>query len=296
VHFVGAGPGAADLITIRGRDLIARADLIIYAGSLVNPALLDGAREGSERLNSAAMTLEEIIEAIAEAAGRGWRVVRLHSGDPSLYGAIHEQMRALDRRGIGYEICPGVSALGGAAAALGIEYTVPEITQTLVITRMPGRTPMPKAERVAQLASHGSSLAVFLSAGLLAELQDELLAAGRPASAAAAIVHRATWPDQQVLRCTVGELAATARKHGVKATALIVVGPCLTSSDTESRLYAPDFATGGEGRIAAISFTAAGAALGRRLADRVAGVEAIRCPEGGLAAWTAARVGAADAL
>ncbi len=244
VHFVGAGPGAADLLTIRGHNLLAAADVVVYAGSLVNAALLGLTRRGCRLHNSATMTLDDVIGVIVDAERRGWTIVRLHSGDPSLYGAIHEQMRALDRLGIDYDICPGVSSFSAAAAALGIEYTVPETTQSVVITRMPGRTPMPAAETVAAFASHGSSMVVFLSTGLLDDLSAELVAGGRPADDPAAIVYKASWPQEQVVRCTVGTLAQAARDHDISSTALIVVGPCLTDSANVSRLYADDFSTG----------------------------------------------------
>ncbi|MDR1237573.1 MAG: precorrin-4 C(11)-methyltransferase [Propionibacteriaceae bacterium] len=244
VHFVGAGPGAVDLITLRGSRLIAAADVIIYAGSLVNPGLLESARADARLHDSAKMTLDEIVTVIAEAERRNETVVRLHSGDPSLYGATHEQMRALDRLGIDYDTCPGVSSFSGAAAALGIEYTVPERTQSVVITRMPGRTSMPEGEDVASLARHGSTMVIFLSTGLLDGLASQLVAGGHDRCEPAAIVYKATWPDELVLTCTIGTLAATARANGIESTALIVVGPCLGESQTVSRLYADDFATG----------------------------------------------------
>ncbi|MDR1264588.1 MAG: precorrin-4 C(11)-methyltransferase [Propionibacteriaceae bacterium] len=245
VHFVGAGPGAVDLITIRGRDLIAAADVIIQAGSLVNPQLLELARPDCRLHDSATMTLDQIVAVMAAGQAQGESVVRLHSGDPSLYGAIHEQMRRLDRLGIAYDICPGVSSLAGAAAALKIEYTVPEATQSVVITRLPGRTPTPPGETVAGFARHGSSLVLFLSTGRLAELSAQLMAGGRAPDDPAAIVHKATWPGQErVIACTVADLAPAAAAAGVSATALVVVGPCLTRSEAESRLYAADFATG----------------------------------------------------
>ena len=244
VHFVGAGPGAPDLITVRGRRLIGEADVIVYAGSLVNPALLEGARAGCRLHDSATMTLQETLAVCADAERRGWTTVRLHSGDPSLYGAIHEQMRGLDRLGIGYDVCPGVSSFSAAAAALRLEYTVPQVTQSVVITRMPGRTPMPDGETVAGFARHGSSMVIFLSAGLLEGLTGELVEGGRAPDEPAAIVCRASWPDEQVVRCTVGTLAQAAAEHGISSTALIVVGPCLGGADTVSRLYADDFTTG----------------------------------------------------
>ena len=244
VHFVGAGPGAPDLITVRGLNLLTNADIVIYAGSLVNPDLLDSVRPDARLYDSSRMTLDEVLAAIAEAEAGGRTTVRLHSGDPSLYGAIHEQMRALDRMDIKYDVCPGVSSFSAAAATLRIEYTVPEVTQSLVLTRMPGRTPMPQGEWVSGLARHGSSMAVFLSTGLLDELAEQLVAGGRSLQDPAAIVYKASWPDEQVLLCTVGTLAATARDRGITSTALIIVGPCLEDHATFSRLYAEDFSTG----------------------------------------------------
>ncbi|MDR2974707.1 MAG: precorrin-4 C(11)-methyltransferase [Propionibacteriaceae bacterium] len=243
VHFIGAGPGAPDLITVRGQNLLAQADVIIYAGSLVNPALLDKARPGCEIHDSATMTLDQTIDVIQTAQAAGKMTVRLHSGDPSLYGAIHEQMRRLDQLGIDYDICPGVSSFSAAAAALRIEYTVPEVTQSVIVTRMPGRTPMPPREAVAELARHGSSMVIFLSTGLLNELSADLIAAGHSPEEPAAIVHKASWPDERVVGCTIATLATAAAEQGIRSTALIVVGPCLTHSDKVSRLYAADFST-----------------------------------------------------
>ena len=244
VHFVGAGPGAVDLITVRGLNLLAKADIVIYAGSLVNPDLLDSARPDCQRYDSSRMTLDKVLDVIVQAEVLGRTTVRLHSGDPSLYGAIHEQMRALDRLGIEYDVCPGVSSFSAAAAALRIEYTVPEVTQSLVLTRMPGRTPMPQGETVSGFARHGSSMVVFLSTGLLEELTEQLITGGRSSGDPAAIVYKASWPDEQVLLCTVGTLSSTASEHGISSTALIIVGPCLEDHSTLSRLYAEDFSTG----------------------------------------------------
>ncbi|MDR1450583.1 MAG: precorrin-4 C(11)-methyltransferase [Propionibacteriaceae bacterium] len=244
VHFVGAGPGASDLITLRGSRLLAAADVIVFAGSLINPDLLTLARPDAALHDSSALALDDIIAILAAAERRGARTVRLHSGDPSLYGAIHEQMRALDRLGIAYDVCPGVSSFSGAAAALRIEYTVPERTQSVVITRLPGRTPTPAGEEAAGFARHGSTMVFFLSTGLLDELASQLVAGGRAPDDPAAIVYKATWPDELTVRCTIATLADSARANGVKATALVVVGPCLDESSTVSRLYADSFSTG----------------------------------------------------
>jgi precorrin-4/cobalt-precorrin-4 C11-methyltransferase len=244
IYFVGAGPGAPDLITIRGRELLGRADQIIYAGSLVNPALLAYAKGGCEVHNSASMTLEEVVERFIAAEGRGWMTVRLHTGDPSLYGAIREQMEKLDERGFDYEVVPGVSSFCGAAAALKAEYTLPGLSQTLIITRAAGRTGIPEKEDLALLASHGSSMAIFLSAALIGELEEKLLAGGYPADTPAAIVYKATWPDEKVIRGAVGELRRMREESGVLKTALVLVGAFLTGGGERSRLYDGGFSHG----------------------------------------------------
>ena len=243
VHFVGAGPGAEDLITVRGMRLLSEADLVIYAGSLVNPKLLDYA-PSAEKLNSARMTLEDVIGAIREAAEKGRTVVRLHTGDQSLYGAVREQMRELDRLGIPYDSCPGVSACFGAAASMDLEYTLPGVSQSLIITRMQGKTAVPERESIRSFAAHGASMAIYLSASLLTELQEELLAGGYAEDTPAALVYKATWPEEKVLRCTVGTLPETAEKEGIRKTAVILVGDAVdTDRFEDSRLYAPDFST-----------------------------------------------------
>ena len=244
VYIVGAGPGAPDLITVRGMKLLQKADVIIYAGSLVNPELLKQAREGCRIFDSAKMTLEQVVEVIEEAYREGKLTVRLHTGDPCLYGAIREQMDEMDRLGIPYEICPGVSSFCGAAAALGAEYTLPGVSQSVVITRMAGRTPVPERESIRSFASHGATMVIFLSAGLLGQLEGELMAGGYGEDTSAAIVYRATWPDERVLRCRVSTLAKTARDAGVSKTALIIVGETVAQRGYErSRLYDPSFTT-----------------------------------------------------
>ena len=244
VYIVGAGPGAPDLITVRGMKLLQKADVIIYAGSLVNPELLKQAREGCRIFDSAKMTLEQVVEVIEEAYREGKLTVRLHTGDPCLYGAIREQMDEMDRLGIPYEICPGVSSFCGAAAALGAEYTLPGVSQSVVITRMAGRTPVPERESNRSFASHGATMVIFLSAGLLGQLEGELMAGGYGEDTPAAIVYRATWPDERVLRCRVSTLAETARDAGVSKTALIIVGETVAQRGYErSRLYDPSFTT-----------------------------------------------------
>ena len=244
VHFIGAGPGAADLITLRGAKLLGEADVIVYAGSLVNPALLDYKKVGCAVYDSASMTLEQVLAVMQEAEGAGKTTVRLHTGDPSLYGAIREQMDALDRLGIPYDVTPGVSSFSGAAAALNAEYTLPEVSQSVIITRMAGRTPVPERERLRTLAAHGCTMVLFLSTGLLEEVEEELAAGGYAPDTPAAIVYKATWPEERVYRCTVSTLAETARKNGVTKTALITVGGFLGESYERSKLYDPAFTHG----------------------------------------------------
>ena len=241
VTFVGAGSGAPDLITVRGAKVLAEADVIIYAGSLVNPALLDYKKEGCAVWNSAKMTLEEVFAVMREAEAEGKRTVRLHTGDPCLYGAIKEQMELLDEAGIPYEVVPGVSSFCGAAAAVKAEYTLPEVSQTVIITRMEGRTPVPEREKIRSLAAHQSTMVVFLSTGLLEGLSRELIAGGYAPDTPAAIVYKATWPDEKVFRCTVETLARTAEENGITKTALILVGNFLNGTVERSKLYDPAF-------------------------------------------------------
>lgn len=243
VHIVGAGCGAPDLITLRGKKLLEEADVVVYAGSLVNPALLDYAKKDCMIYDSAKMTLEETNAVIEAAEKEGKTTVRLHTGDPSLYGAIGEQMREWDRLGIAYDITPGVSAFSGAAAALKTEYTLPDVSQTVIITRVSGKTEVPEAERLRTLASHGSTLVLYLSTGLLAKVTEELLAGGYAPDAPAAIVYKASWPEEKVCLCTVATLEQTARENGIAKTALITVGGFLNSDFTRSHLYDPAFPT-----------------------------------------------------
>ncbi|MBQ6622848.1 MAG: precorrin-4 C(11)-methyltransferase [Mogibacterium sp.] len=245
VYFVGAGPGAADLITVRGQRLIREADVIIYAGSLVNPALLEYAKESAAIYNSATMTLEEVLRVMKEAASQDRTVCRLHTGDPSLYGAVREQMDALDALGIRYESCPGVSAAFGAAASMDLEFTLPGLSQSLILTRMAGRTAVPEKESIESFAAHQSTMAVYLSTSMLEELSARLIAGGYPPETPAAIVYKATWPEEEYYYCTVAELAGTAARHGITRTALILVGEVLAKQGYErSRLYDGSFKTG----------------------------------------------------
>ncbi len=243
VDFVGAGCGAPDLITVRGMRLLEAADVIIYAGSLVNPQLLDYAKEGCEIHNSAYMTLDEVISVMEKAEKSGLHTVRLHTGDPCLYGAIREQTDRLDSLGIKYDICPGVSSFCGAAAALRAEYTLPDISQTVIITRMAGRTPVPESESIEKLAAHGSTMVIFLSTGMLSELSQRLISGGYDKDTPAAIVYKASWEDQKICRCTVEKLAETAEKNGIKKTALITVGRFLGDDYSLSKLYDAGFET-----------------------------------------------------
>lgn len=244
VFFVGAGTGAADLITVRGMRLLEQADVIIYAGSLVNPELLKYARENCEIYNSARLTLDEVIDIMHKAAVQNKKIVRLHTGDPSIYGAVREQMDELDRLGIAYESCPGVSACFGAAASLNLEYTLPEVSQSLIITRMEGKTRVPDKECIESFAAHQTTMAIYLSTGMLGELSKRLIAGGYRKDTPAAIVYKATWPEEESYICTIEGLEETAASHGITKTALILVGDVIAHRGYEkSRLYAPDFST-----------------------------------------------------
>ena len=244
IYFVGAGTGAADLITVRGKRLLQTADVVIYAGSLVNPELLQDAKDGCAVYNSAEMTLEEVVAVMRRAEQSGKTTVRLHTGDPSVYGAVREQMDVLDSLGISYESCPGVSACFGAAASLNLEYTLPGVSQSLIITRMEGRTPVPERESIESLAAHGASMAIYLSAGMLRELSERLQRGGYRPETSAAIVYKATWPEEKACVCTVGTLEETAKANQITKTALILVGDAVAHRNYQrSRLYAPDFET-----------------------------------------------------
>ena len=240
VHFVGAGSGAPDLITLRGARLLGEADVVIYAGSLVNPELLTLTKPGCEVHDSAKLTLEEVIALIERAEREGRTTVRLHTGDPSIYGAVREQFDALTERGIDFDVCPGVSSFCGAAAAIPAEYTPAEVSQTLIITRMAGRTPVPEQENLRALASHRASMTLFLSVSMLKDVCAELTAGGYPEDTPVAVVYKATWPEQEVVRGTLADIAEKAAH--IKKTALILVGDFLRESDKRSKLYDPAFA------------------------------------------------------
>lgn len=243
VHFVGAGSGAVDLITVRGARLLEEADVIIYAGSLVNPEVLSYASEKAQIYNSALMTLEEVIEVIKSAEAEGKTTVRLHTGDSSIYGAVREQFDLLEELGIDYDVCPGVSSFCGAAASLKAEYTLPDVSQTVIITRTSGRTDVPEKESIQSLASHNATMIFFLSTGLTEKLRRELLEGGMKKDTPVAIVYKATWPDEKIFHCTIDTLADCAKENHLTKTALIIVGNVLGNEYQRSRLYAPDFTT-----------------------------------------------------
>ena len=245
VYFIGAGPGDPELITLRGKRLIESADLVLYADSLVSPEVCQFARAEAEVVGTADQTLEAIVERMVTACRAGRTVARVHSGDPSLYGALHEQLAALERAGVEYEIVPGVSSAFAAAAVLGAELTVPEVAQTVIFTRLPSRTKGVSNERLRDLAAHGATMAIFLSVTAVERVVEELLAGGYPPETPAAIVHRASWPDQLVLRGSLAEVAGLARQTGLKRQALILVGRVLDpairqlAEDRRSGLYDP---------------------------------------------------------
>ena len=244
IHFVGAGPGAPDLITIRGAKLVQNADVIIYAGSLVNQELLTMAKENCKIYNSAHMTLEEVIGVMEEAESSFLSTVRLHTGDPSVYGAIKEQIDELEKRGIACEVCPGVSSFSGAAASLKLEYTLPGVSQSVIITRIEGRTKVPEAENLKSLAAHQATMVLFLSSGYAKEVKSQLLEGGYPPDTPAAVVFKATWQEEKILRTTLERLPEEMEKAGIEKTALIIVGNVMGKSYERSKLYDPFFTTG----------------------------------------------------
>lgn len=244
IYFVGAGPGAIDLITVRGKTLLETADTIIYAGSLVNPALLHYAKEDCRICDSAHMTLEEVIAVMEAEEKQQHTTVRLHTGDPSVFGAIREQMDILRQKDIPFTIVPGVSSFCAAAAAVQAEYTLPNVSQSVIITRTAGRTPVPPRQEIADYAAHGATMVIFLSVGLIEKLQTELMAGGYEGTTPAAIVYKASWPDEQIYRCTVDTLAATAAAYRIDKTALILVGHFLGTAYDRSLLYHPAFTHG----------------------------------------------------
>ena len=242
VYFVGAGPGDKDLITVKGLRLLSNADSVIYAGSLINKELLDYTKKGCKLYDSAKMTLEEVFDAMKSNEENEYMTVRLHTGDPSIYGAIREQIDLLIRYNISFEVVPGVSSFLGAAASMGIEYTLPGISQTVILTRLEGRTPVPETERIEILAQAQASMVIFLSAGMLRELSEKLIEGGYPKETPAAIVYKATWSDEKIIKTTVRDLAESG--GDIKKTALILVGRFLGGAYERSLLYHPEFTHG----------------------------------------------------
>lgn len=244
VSIVGAGPGDPELITVKGQNLLKRADVIIYAGSLVNPSLLEFAKNGCAVFNSASMTLPEVIDIIVKAVAEGKRVVRLHTGDPAIYGAIQEQMDELKKYNIDYEVIPGVSSFLATAAALKQEYTLPGVSQTVIITRNEGRTPVPSRESLRSLAAHQSTMCIFLSVHMLQQVVEELIAGGYEKTTPIAIVQKASWPEQKIVRATLETICEEIKDKDISRMAMIVVSKVLDNDYELSRLYAPDFSHG----------------------------------------------------
>jgi precorrin-4/cobalt-precorrin-4 C11-methyltransferase len=241
VWFIGAGPGAPDLLTIRGARLIGEADVVIWARSLVNESVLKHARPDAEIVESTTISLEGVRDIYERAVAEDLKVARVHSGDPSIYGAVMEQIELCEELGLGWEIVPGVSSLGAAAAAIGRELTVPEISQSVILTRRASRTPMPEGEDIRSFASHRTTMAIFLSAAHPRALQQELLEGGYSPDTPCTIVYKASWPDELVIKCPLEELADRIREAGFTRQALILVGPGLAAGGTRSHLYSPHF-------------------------------------------------------
>ncbi|RJQ28138.1 MAG: precorrin-4 C(11)-methyltransferase [Peptococcaceae bacterium] len=249
VYFIGAGPGDPELITLKGARLLAEADVVIYAGSLVNPKLLAGCKEGAEIYNSAGMTLPELLTVMRSACANGKTVARVHTGDPSLYGAVQEQMDALAQEGIPYTVVPGVSSFLAAAAAVPHELTLPGVTQTVILTRIEGRTPVPLPENLASLASHGCTMCIFLSVHIIDRVVEEMAAGGYSGDTPVVVVERVTWPEEKILRGTLSDIASKVRASGIEKTALIMVGKTFDSPYSPSRLYDDSFAHGFRGNV-----------------------------------------------
>lgn len=243
VHFIGAGPGDPELITLKGKRLVEEADLVIYTGSLVPEAVVAKIKSGARRLSSAGMTHEEVIVAIEETVAGGGKVARVHTGDPSLYGAIGEQMEALEDLGISYEVVPGVSSFVASAAALKTEFTRTGVSQTVILTRRAGRTPVPELESLAELSKHRASMAIFLSVQAIEEVVEDLLTS-YPVDTPVAVVQRASWPDQKIVRGTLSDIAEKVKEAGITRTAQILIGDFLESEGARSLLYDPGFAHG----------------------------------------------------
>lgn len=244
IYFIGAGPGDPELLTLKGRRLIDQADVIIYAGSLVNPAVLEGRKADAVVYDSASMDLDQVVEVLIKAERDGLRAVRVHTGDPAIYGAIREQMVRLDEEGISYEVVPGVSSFSAAAAAVKKEYTLPDVTQTVILTRRAGRTPVPEKEGIRELANHQATMVIFLSVGQIHQLCDELREGGYPEDTPAAVVSRASWPDQLIIRGSLADIAEKTTAAGIRRQALVLVGGFLGDEFALSKLYDKHFAHG----------------------------------------------------
>ncbi len=244
VYFIGAGPGDPELLTVKGKRLIGQADVILYTGSLVNPQILEGAKPEAKAYDSASMTLRQVVDVIRDGVEQEKQVVRVHTGDPSLYGAVREQMAELDRLGLAYEVVPGVSSFLAAAASLKREYTLPGVSQTVILTRMEGRTGVPEKERVEALASHQATMVVFLSGGKIEELCGRLQLGGYPEDTPAAVVYKASWEDEKIVKGTLADIAGKVKGAGICRTALVAVGRFLEGSFSLSRLYDEAFSHG----------------------------------------------------
>lgn len=244
ISFIGAGPGDPELITVKGKRLIDSADVIVYAGSLVNPDVLSGSKEGAEIHNSAYMNLDEVMDVMVTAHREGKRVVRVHTGDPSIFGAHREQMDRLKEAGIDYEIIPGVSSFLATAAALKKEYTLPDVSQTVILTRMEGRTPMPPKEKLVDLARHESTMIIFLSVSFMDRMVEELIAGGYAPDTPVAVVYKASWPDEMIVHGVLSDIAGKVKEAGIEKTALTVVGRFLGDEYSLSKLYDKNFTTG----------------------------------------------------
>ena len=241
VYIVGAGAGDPELITVKGQRLLREADVVIYAGSLVNPELLKNCKVDAEIYNSATMTLEEVIAVIENSNSQNKNLVRLHTGDPAIYGAIQEQIDALAEKNIDVEIVPGVSSFLAAAAALKQEYTLPGVTQTVIITRAGGKTPVPDRESLKNLAKLQTTLCIFLSIALIDNVVADLLDAGLSEDTPVAVVQKASWQDEKILRGNLQNIVAQVKAEKIERTALIIVGNCLNKNYEKSQLYSPNF-------------------------------------------------------
>lgn len=241
VSFVGAGPGDVDLITIKGRKLLEDADLVIYAGSLVSKEHLSFCKEGCELYNSASMTLEEVIQVIEDANSKGLKIVRLHTGDPTIYGAIREQIDILEEKNIQYEVIPGVSSFTAASASINREFTLPGVSQTVILTRIEGRTPVPEGESLEELSSHRASMAIFLSVQDIDGVVKELLKGYKSLDTPVAVVYKASWKDEEVIFGTLGDIAKKVKDKGINKMAQILVGNFIEGDYQRSKLYDPDF-------------------------------------------------------